>query len=311
MFKQSCFCNTDEMNNLACMVEKMCQTLNGTMSLHCIFPFTHYFCMHERLKLTRLKKSWIERMSFYVGKTKKKILATLLISWLLLCLWMMKLLGGFKTAARGHECICGSVQFSLIATVWYDTLCDTHNSCEHCLTTWNLSGHVLTVCFTSRGQDSLSEVPQVLVSVQFFLIWSVFFSVLRENTPGLQPGSLAAWSCSVFSSCDSPQAPCFNVQVQHRGENLCFVLGVSCSGKNRGWVGRPLCANPLACGHVMSLKGIKTYHQTNLTVTPTTVCRSSLHYLSAFTCVLSESVGGYEASLLREQQNFVLPWLWW
>lgn len=84
---------------------------------------------------------------------------------------------------------------------------------------------------------------------------------------------------------------CFNAQVQQRGEKLCFVLGGRRSGKKRG-VGRPLCVNLLACGRVMSVKGIKTYHQTNLSITPTTVLQSLLRYLPPLTfplmCLLSE-----------------------
>lgn len=74
-----------------------------------------------------------------------------------------------------------------------------------------------------------------------------------------------------------PLAPlCFNVKAHQRGEKLCFVLRGSRSGKTEGGA---LCVNPLARGHVMSVKGIKTYHKTNLSVTPTTVLRSLLHYL--------------------------------
>lgn len=46
-------------------------------------------------------------------------------------------------------------------------------------------------------------------------------------------------------------------------------------------VGRVLCFNLLAHGHVMSVKGIRRYHRTNLSVTPAAMRRSALRRLPA------------------------------
>lgn len=72
----------------------------------------------------------------------------------------------------------------------------------------------------------------------------------------------------------------FNHQVQQRGQTPCFDFVVGHSGKKVG-VGRVLCFNLLAHGHVMSVKGIRRYHQTNLSVTPAAMLRSTLHRLPA------------------------------
>lgn len=76
--------------------------------------------------------------------------------------------------------------------------------------------------------------------------------------------------------------------------------------KNRGG-GRSasVCVNLLARGHVMSVKGIKTYHRTNLSVTPATVPHCVLRYLPPFTfplmCLLSgREAGGQQVSLRRD-----------
>lgn len=49
----------------------------------------------------------------------------------------------------------------------------------------------------------------------------------------------------------------FNLQVQQRGERLCFDFVVNHSGKKGG--GQVSVFNLLANGHVMSVKGIKRY----------------------------------------------------
>lgn len=72
----------------------------------------------------------------------------------------------------------------------------------------------------------------------------------------------------------------FNRQVQQRGQRPCFDFVVGHSGKKVG-VGRVLCFNLLAHGHVMSVKGIRRYHRTNLSVTPSAMLRSTLHRLPA------------------------------
>lgn len=61
---------------------------------------------------------------------------------------------------------------------------------------------------------------------------------------------------------------CFNVRAQRRGGKLCF------GKKQRGLGLSVLIFWPVV--HVMSVKGIKMYHQTNLSVTPTTVLPPSL-----------------------------------
>lgn len=121
--------------------------------------------------------------------------------------------------------------------------------------------------------------------------------VFRENTPWLclQPGlfvtrqrKASLSSLRLFNLL----FPVYFLPAHFSFSHLCvlmcrrsggeenFVLSCEAAAVEKKKGGeRPLCVNLLARGHVMSVKGIKTYHQTNLSVTPTTVLRSILHSL--------------------------------